>query len=82
MKAFATLSKGKELEGEYSTREQAEAAMWCYDYYLGTIEEFEVTEEEFNALVAAEKEHAEAAHSFNVTTDFEKYQAFMKGMAA
>jgi hypothetical protein len=82
MKAYATLSKGCELEAEYSTREQAEAAMWCYSYYLGTIEEFEVSESEFNALVSAEKEHEEAAHSYNQLTDVEKYRLFLKGCAA
>lgn len=82
MKAYATLSKGKELEGEYSTREQAEAAMCCYSYYLGTIEEVEVSEIEFNAMVSAEKVHQEAAHNYNQITDVEKYRLFLKGHAA
>ena len=51
---YISTSKGKEMEGEFSTRELAEADLNENEYYLGSVVEVQVDDESYQGLILSE----------------------------
>lgn len=74
---FITLSKGKELEGEFTTLEQAQADLWANDYYLGTWTEEKVELDYFQSLLEEEHRDSLEDEKWGQLTTLEKYRLLM-----
>jgi len=74
---YSVLSKGKELEFTYTTRLQAEAAIYFADLYMPTIEPEQYTDAEFEELVLDELESFTSCLEWGESTEVERYQTEM-----
>ena len=79
-KIYISLSKGKELEGEFTTRERAEADVFVNRYHMGSVAEEEVSEEEFEFLKIQEIREDQDHKNFEEISDLEFYRDYKEDL--
>ena len=72
-----SMSKAKEVEGIFSTRERAEADLFANEYYLGVIREEEDADGELPELAAREAQEDKDAEYYQEPTDLDNYRYFV-----
>jgi adenosyl cobinamide kinase/adenosyl cobinamide phosphate guanylyltransferase len=79
---FQILSKsdGREWEGDFTTSEKAEAALWANEYYLGYVTTSQVSDEEYQELLAEELASEELAEEWGEGSVLEDYRYALSAM--
>ena len=73
---------GKEIEGQFSTLERAEADLWANNYYLGCIVEESVSDYYFDHLVIHEQAEDLDDEEWMQESTLDKFRTYLKGVAA
>lgn len=79
---YTACKNGKEIEGQFSTLERAEADLWVNNYYLGCIVQESVSDDLFDHLVIHEQGEDLDDEEWMQETTLDKYRSYKKGIAA
>ncbi len=71
---YNVLSTGKELEGSFTIKEQADACVWTGQVYMAVIETEEVSEDEFLELQKDEQDYTKLCKQWGEWSTLEQYQ--------